>query len=295
MFSAKKMPTSKEEVIAMNTRTIYGRLELPFRRMSQDFGAYGLRTGGPIRLDPFINIDEFLMSQPTFPPHPHAGFSAVTYMLESSPGAFTNRDSLGDEVPIAPGALHWTQAARGMMHEEIPQVPGTICHGLQIFVNLKAEDKLTPPEVFHAEPAEIPEVIFEGAKVRVLAGSFGGKTSPLHKLRTPVTLLDVQLQPGAAVQIPWPSVQNAFALVLGGSGLSGDTELAEHTAVGFEHDGDTVELRAGNAGLHVIVAGGMPIAEPMAMGGPFVMNTPEQIREAEARFRRGEMGYLAPR
>ena len=81
-------------------------------------------------LDPFLMCDCFWMAQPFFPPHPHAGFSAVTYMLPESDGGFVNRDSLGHRNLIRPGALHWTEAARGVMHEEVPITPGLSCQGL---------------------------------------------------------------------------------------------------------------------------------------------------------------------
>lgn len=126
----------------MTQRRVVARTELVSHQVTPGFSSYGLRAGGPIELDPFLNLDDFTMSQPTFPPHPHAGFSAITYMFEDSPGAFVNRDSLGDRSLIEPGAFHWTQAARGMMHEEVPEHPGVRCHGLQMFVNLREVDKL---------------------------------------------------------------------------------------------------------------------------------------------------------
>lgn len=94
------------------------------------FTSYGLfdQLGS---LDPFINLTDFRMLLPYFPAHPHAGFSVMTYMFEDSGGAFINRDSYGDHSRIEPGALHWTQAGRGNQHEEVPEVPGEDCHGLQ--------------------------------------------------------------------------------------------------------------------------------------------------------------------
>ena len=125
--------------------------------MGTGFTSYGLRTTPDFPLDPFINLDDFRMSEPTFPPHPHAGFSAVTYMFEDSAGAFTNRDSLGDHSRIGPGSLHWTQAAAGMMHEEIPEQRGLVCHGLQMFVNLRSDHKNAAPRAFHVDAAAVPE------------------------------------------------------------------------------------------------------------------------------------------
>ncbi|WP_088318155.1 pirin family protein [Kineosporia sp. R_H_3] len=92
-------------------------------QVSPGFVEDTVQHGGPVTLDPFLSITDFRMSRPTFAPHPHAGFSAVTYMFRDSAGSFRNRDSLGDVSLIGPGDLHWTQAARGMMHEEIPTSP----------------------------------------------------------------------------------------------------------------------------------------------------------------------------
>ena len=100
---------------------------LPEHRMSAGFTARSLR--GLPGLDPFLNVDHFRMSEPTFPPHPHAGFSAVTLMFEDSPGSFTNRDSRGDRSVIGPGALHWTQAGSGMMHERSRSSAGSSATG----------------------------------------------------------------------------------------------------------------------------------------------------------------------
>jgi redox-sensitive bicupin YhaK (pirin superfamily) len=279
-------------------RTVQAVVELPLQRMSPSFRAYGLRSGGPIALDPFLHLDDFEMSEPTFPPHPHAGFSAVTYMFEDSEGAFVNRDSLGDRSIIGPGAFHWTQAARGMMHEEIPERRGARCHGLQMFVNLREADKLAAPRAFHVAASDVPEVSpSEGVRVRVLAGSFAGVSSPLTELLTAVTFLDVHLGPNATVEVDAPAADTAFVFVVGGRGhVDGEATVAlpAHSAAGFVGDGDRLRLVAGDDGLHVLVGVGTPIGEPVVFGGPFAMTNADALREANARFRRGEMGHLDP-
>lgn len=262
--------------------------------MGPGFTSYGLHDLPGFSLDPFLNLDDFRMSQPTFPPHPHAGFSAVTYMFEDSPGGFINRDSLGDRSRIGPGSLHWTQAARGMMHEEVPEVPGTLCHGLQMFVNLRAEHKAAPPRAFHVESAAIPVVSRSGVRIRVLAGQFG-EAATLEHLLTPILLLDVQLAAAARTRIPIAPAWRCFAMSVAGSGSAGPdrSELGAHDAVGFDDDGE-LELLAGDRGLHLLVAAGLPIGEPVVFGGPFAMTTREELAEARLRYARGEMGTLAP-
>lgn len=279
-------------------RSVRASTRLAEAQMGPGFSAHGLRHVDGVALDPFLSVDHFRMSQPTFPPHPHAGFSAVTYMFEDSPGGFTNRDSLGDVSRIGPGALHWTQAARGMMHEEIPERRGVVCHGLQMFVNLRADHKQAPPRAFHADAAAIPEVsVGAGTRVRVLAGSLAGARSPLDELLTPVLLLDVHLEPSARAHLP-VDAPSAFALGLAGAGVTGPAgaprDLDAHVALAFAADGDHLELEAGPAGLHVLIGAGHPIGEPVVFGGPFAMTTRRDVEAAHARFQRGEMGRLAP-
>jgi redox-sensitive bicupin YhaK (pirin superfamily) len=250
-------------------------------------------------MDPFLNLDDFVMSEPTFPPHPHAGFSAVTYMFEDSEGAFINRDSLGDRNRIEPGAFHWTQAARGMMHEEIPERAGVTCHGLQMFVNLREVDKEAPPRAFHLGSSAVPEVRpTPGARVRVLAGTLKGVSSPLSELLTPVHFFDVHLEPDAVLEVEASAEATAFGLVVKGDGVVGP-ELARrtvgaHDAVGFSNDGDRLRISGGKVGLQILVGIGTPIDEPVVFGGPFAMTNESALREAQLRFRRGEMRNLRP-
>jgi redox-sensitive bicupin YhaK (pirin superfamily) len=277
----------------VNPRRVASIVALPEHRMSPGFTARSLR-GFPVgALDPFLSIDHFRMSQPTFPPHPHAGFSAVTWLFEDSPGAFINRDSLGDRSRISPGSVHWTQAGRGMMHEEIPEVPGVESHGLQIFVNLSAEHKNAAPRAFHADV--LPVVTGPGWRAKVVAGQLGDVESPLRELLTPVRLLDVALDAGAQVVLPVEPGHTAFALSISGHGHAGPERAAlpAHSAVSFADDGDALVLSAETA-LRVVIGGGQPLREPVVFGGPFVMNRREEIEAAQGRFRRGEMGSLAP-
>jgi redox-sensitive bicupin YhaK (pirin superfamily) len=281
--------------VMSTVRTIEQRRALELQRMTPSFTSYGLRSTPSFSLDPFLNLDDFVMSEPTFPPHPHAGFSAVTYMFEDSAGAFLNRDSLGDRSRIEPGAIHWTQAARGMMHEEVPERRGEACHGLQMFVNLRDEHKRAAPAAYHAARAEVPEVRpTPGARVRVLAGAFGGVVSPLTKLLTPVTFLEIHLAPGALIQVDAPRAHNAFVMIVRGGGSVAGAAAKAHEALLFAHDGDFVRLEGGADGMQLLFGEGAPIGEPVAFGGPFVMTRPGDIVDARERFARGEMGSLAP-
>ncbi|HAJ46452.1 MAG TPA: hypothetical protein DCL54_07725, partial [Alphaproteobacteria bacterium] len=171
-------------------------------------------TGGG--MDPFLNIDVFAMDRPIFPPHPHAGFSALTYILPESPTGFRNRDSLGHDLTIRPGSLHWTTAGSGVMHEEVPLEQGKTALGLQIFVNLAIAKKRMAPGYLHLHAEDVPVVKSHGAAARVLLGESGGKPSPLNP-PTPVRMIDVALEPGAKFTQDLSATENAFVFVMSGA------------------------------------------------------------------------------
>lgn len=249
--------------------------------------------GGAVELDPFLALTDFHMTQPTFAPHPHAGFSAVTYMFRDSAGSFRNRDSLGDESLIEPGALHWTQAGAGMMHEEIPIEPGLDCHGLQLFVNLRSDHKLAEPRAFHVSATDVPVVdAAPGARVHVVVGSLGDVASPLEGLLTRVDLLDIDLAPGATVDLPVDPAHRVVALVVTGEVSIDGTSLPTHTVASLRGTSETLSLTAGVAGATVLLLAGTPIEEPVVFGGSFCMNSQSQIEDAQRRFRSGQMGSL---
>ena len=244
-------------------------------------------------IDPFLQIDRFRMSQPVFPPHPHAGFSAVTYMFEDSKGAFVNRDSLSqDSVLIHPGDLHWTQAGSGTVHEEVPAQVGTVCHGLQIFVNLAAKDKFSEPQAFHLSAADILVYEDAGGRVRVVMGEAFGLKSPLEPL-TSVTLLDVDIPADNEILHTVPSEHNAFVLVVKGEGSFGGQRLSTDQAGSFDSSGETISIQAGAQGLQYVLFAGRPFNEPIYAQGPFVMNSAAQIQQVHARYMAGKMGVLA--
>lgn len=268
-------------------------IQLEVRAMSPGFRSAGVRSGEGLDLDPFLNLDLFQMSAPTFPPHPHAGFSAVTYMLPESEGSFVNRDSLGDQRRITPGAIHWTQAGAGMMHEEVPVRSGTECRGFQIFVDMRDKDRA--PIAFHADAAAIPVIEREAATIRVVAGEFDGRTSPLRDLATPVRMLDITLSPAAHLVIDVAPGRNAFVF-----GIAGEVRCEGATIQGpgllrFEEGARRVLLEAGaGARWRGLFCCGEPLRQAVVWGGPFAMTSREQLDEARRRFRRGEMGHLAP-
>lgn len=246
-------------------------------------------------IDPFIILTEFWMPTAFFPPHPHAGFSVMTYMFPDSEGAFINRDSQGDHSRIEAGAIHLIQAGRGVLHEEIPETEGQVCHGLQMWLNHSSSDRLAEPKAMHVDSENVPEVRpDEQVLVRVLLGEYDG----VHAAITPlpeVTLLDVHLKPHSTFKYRVPAGNISFVMMREGRALLfGETLLEKTTAVKFSDDGDYIEISTAEEPAFLLLGTGKPFNEPTLFGGPFVMSNNEQMHETKVRYGRGEMGHLEP-
>jgi redox-sensitive bicupin YhaK (pirin superfamily) len=246
-------------------------------------------------LDPLVAIDHFNIRVPVFTPHPHAGFSAVTYLFEDSEGEFVNRDSLGHQFVAKPGAVIWTVAGSGIMHDEFPRERGKRSHGLQVFVNLAAAEKMQAPRVMFVDGPEVPVLERHGIRARVIAGAAGDVRS---KIEAPggVTFLDVKVDPGAAFDQALPPDWNVLVYVIEGSVLAGaeSSQLGALDAASFAADGDAVVLRATAEGARVVLIAGRPLRERVVSHGPFIMSSEEQIASAIERYRAGGMGRLEP-
>jgi hypothetical protein len=276
------------------TRTVQISLPAPMTPRTPGFSSAGARSRAGFDLDPFLNLDLFRMDRPTFPPHPHAGFSAVTLLLPDSPGSFRNRDSRGYDGPILPGGLHWTQAGSGILHEEVPTQPGIPGVGFQIFVDLPASHKLHPPAVFHVEPHEITSWQAEGVSATIYAGDPWGVRGPLPDMPTAVTLVLIDGKPGSQVVLPTLEGQRAFLFAIAGKASVGGTDVGEGRVSLFTDAGDPPTLIVGSTGFRALFAMGPPLHQPVVWGGPFAMTSEAEIRAAYARYQRGDMGTLAP-
>jgi len=242
---------------------------------------------------PVAALDHFRVRGRPFLPHPHAGFSAVTYVFEDSKAALRSRDSLGDDVVVEPGGIVWTEAGRGVMHEELPASDDEL-HGLQIFVNLSAKNKLAAPRMLRLDKSDAPERRSDaGDRVRVIVGSYENRSSPLVPLE-PFTLLDVELKRSFVFDLP--DAHSALVYVLDGELLvrAGEREqgAAGEQAVAMG-GGGRVTFEAVRP-AHFVLLAGAEIREPVLAHGPFIMNEMSQIEAAVARYRAGDMGRLAP-
>jgi len=246
------------------------------------------------QVSPVALFDDFRVSGRPFGPHPHAGFSQLTYVFPNSTGGLRSRDTLGNDLQIGAGGFVWTQAGNGMMHQEVPADPTKELHGLQIFVNLSAKNKFIPPQVLYLMPEQIPVWRSSaGAVVRMPVGSFADLHSPLSPAE-PILFLDIEL--GRDVDVDVPVDHNTLIYVRSGSAnihaRGHERAVARGHAIAFSGGG---QLRlSADAPANLIVLAGAAIHEPVVVGGPFIMNTASQIEDAFRRFRAGEMGHLAP-
>ena len=237
--------------------------------------------------DPFLMLDSFDSENPAdyvagFPTHPHRGIETVTYLVS---GRIEHEDSLGNRGVIGPGDSQWMCAGRGILHQEMPK-PSPRMLGFQLWLNLPAAEKLCEPSYLSIERGTIPVAEAEGARVRVISGRFGDAVgvTPRH---IPATLLDVELDPGASLTLPTPPEETAFVFLLLGDGLVAGSAVAEKTAA-LLGPGSRLTLAAGpEAGARMIFFSGRPLREPIAWGGPIVMNTREELEQAFDDLRTG--------
>jgi redox-sensitive bicupin YhaK (pirin superfamily) len=265
-------------------------------------------AGVPMRaLDPFVHMDQmgevdYAPGEPKGTPwHPHRGFETVTYMID---GTFAHQDSHGGGGLITNGATQWMTAGGGILHIETPPeelvVSGGLFHGIQLWVNLPAKDKMIPPAYQNLEADEVTLLSSAdgGALVRLIAGDLGGRRGP-GSTHTPMALLHATLSPGSLLELPWNPRFNALAYVLSGAGRAGSDRrrMQSGQLVAFG-PGDWVSFRneeranASSPDLELLILGGRPIGEPVEHYGPFVMNTRDEIVQALEDFEAGRLGTI---
>jgi redox-sensitive bicupin YhaK (pirin superfamily) len=279
---------------AMKPLTIQQRLQVQPMKHGTGFQAFGVR-GDYTLMDPYLMADHYRMSEPMFGPHPHAGFSAVTYMFDDAETGFSNRDSRGDSSAIRACDCHWTVAGAGVVHDEVPAENGKVAHGLQIFVNLAASDKHMQPDAIHILRDEMPRVVQAGgARVKVAFGAYDDGTqafSAVKPLPSEVTLLDVSLRADDSFRYVVPTGINAFALVISGEiNVSGEA-VTEAQAVALGRNGGALEFSA-TRDAQVALFLGKPFDEAVVRHGPFAMTHQGDINRAIADYQAGRMGSL---
>ena len=258
-------------------------------------------------LDPFIMMDqmgevEYAPGEPKGTPwHPHRGFETVTYIID---GIFDHQDNNGGGGRISNGDTQWMTAGAGILHIETPPeslvLSGGLFHGFQLWVNLPAAKKWSPPayQDVRAKDVALLSSTDGGALIRVIAGEVGGHFGP-GATQTPITLIHATLTAGAELRLPWRRDYNALVYVAAGLGYVGDehrpVRTGQSTVFG---DGDTIVVRAADSqetrspSLELFILGGAPINEPVAWMGPFVMNTKSEVLQAFEDFQKGLLGTI---
>jgi len=265
--------------------------------------------GNTDEFDPFLLLDDFRNDNPQdyragFPWHPHRGIETITYVLN---GAVEHGDSLGNRGTLGAGDVQWMTAGSGILHQEMPQGDerGRM-HGFQLWANLPASLKMSDPRYQDIVGRDIPEVVDDdGTRVRVICGSFWGKTGPVEGVAADPRYLDVWVPPRLRKTLPVESSRHAFAYVFEGSGsfrdasapravrtewvgdASGTPEFTGNRSLVLFDTGDEITVQAGDAGIRFLLVSGRPIAEPVAWRGPIVMNTEGELRRAYAELQDG--------
>ncbi|MDT8421626.1 MAG: pirin family protein [Desulfuromonadales bacterium] len=243
--------------------------------------------------DPFLLLDDFRSANPDhylkgFPWHPHRGIETITYVLL---GDVEHGDSLGNRGGIGSGDVQWMTAGSGIIHQEMPKGdPQGRMEGFQLWANLPAANKMIHPRYRDITALQIPTVTLDGGvEVKVICGRVGEVAGPVSDVMIEPQYLDVMVPAHAVFRHPTPAGHTLFAYVHGGTGqFDEDAErlLGNRSLVLFER-GDQVVVTAGEKPLRFLLVSGKPLNEPIAWGGPIVMNTQEELRLAFEEYRNG--------
>jgi redox-sensitive bicupin YhaK (pirin superfamily) len=256
-------------------------------------------TLGLNMVDPFLLVDEmgpvdYAPGQAVgAPDHPHRGFETVTYVLE---GEMQHEDSAGHRGALGPGDVQWMTAGAGIVHAEMPsariQEQGGRVHGFQVWVNLPARLKMSRPRYQEVSAARIPEGRSEDgrARVKVIAGEALGARAVIDT-HTPIIYQDWTLEDGADLITSVDSQQNGLAYVFQGAALVGET-VVKAGQLAVLGPGDVIRLRSQSAQARLLLLAGVPVAEPVARYGPFVMNEESELIQAVRDFQSGRMGEI---
>ncbi len=245
------------------------------------------------QFDPFLMMDDFRNEDPKkylsgFPWHPHRGIETITYMLE---GFVEHRDSMGNTGILAGGDVQWMTAGRGIIHQEMPggNAEGKML-GFQLWANLPASHKMMTPRYQDIPSKNIPVVVADnGTRIRILCGTVNGIQGPVKDIVIDPEYLDITVPASSIYLHPTRRGFTAFLYVIGGYGYTGpenETALSNETVVLFE-DGDQVRVTTEDDPVRFLFLSGKPIREPVAWGGPIVMNTREEVRQAFRDYEEG--------
>ncbi|MFC3052878.1 pirin family protein [Kordiimonas pumila] len=243
--------------------------------------------------DPVLQVDWFEMAGPTFPPHPHAGFSAVTYLFEDSGNGFINRDSMGNQCEIPAGAMHWSRASRGLVHEEFP-IPGKgPVKGLQIFINIPEAYQLDPPAAFHVPEDDMEPLVGEGwiSRVAVKGTTLAGDREALP---APVLIEETRIAGYKERAFDVPTGWGGLIILLEGTAtLMGGPELQAQQAIAFKaEENEQLVVKGASADVRFVIIAGKRTNQPAFQHGPLTMASAELLQGRLESLNRGEFGTI---
>lgn len=240
-------------------------------------------------LDPFLLLDEFSSNDPNdyiagFPPHPHRGFETITYILN---GKFRHEDSKGNKGFLEDGSVQWMTAGKGIVHSEMPEQSSGLLKGFQLWLNLPREKKFIEPTYNDIPSNKIPKINIPGGSIKVIAGSFKNIKGP-GEPHTKMSFYDILLEPNKDFSISIEDEWNGFCYVYEGQ-LNSNTILSSGS-LGVLSTKGIFQCTSGNKSSRFLLVSGEPLNEPVARGGPFVMNTKEEILQAFEDYKLGLLG-----
>ncbi|WP_420433566.1 pirin family protein [Hyphobacterium sp.] len=247
------------------------------------------------QIDPFLMLDNFHSDNPDdyiagFPPHPHRGFETVTYMFA---GRMRHKDNKGHEGVIEAGGVQWMTAAGGIVHSEMPEQEDGLMSGFQLWINLPRAEKMKPARYQEYAPDDIPVEARQGAVARIVAGKTStGVEGPVKNITVQPFLAEIVMKPNAVFEEALPAEHSAIVAVHDGAILLPRTGSEAPMAVaagelGVLGEGDLTRVEAGNEGARLLLIAAKPLREPVARGGPFVMNTQGEVRQAMLDYQSG--------
>lgn len=234
-------------------------------------------------LDPFLLLDFFNSKNPEdyikgFPWHPHRGIETVTYLIE---GEIEHGDSLGNKGVIKSGDCQWMTAGNGIIHQEMPEEKPYML-GVQLWINLSSANKMVEPRYEDITSKDIPEIEEEDVTIKIIAGEYKNTSGPGRGTSFEPVFMDVDIKGNGNFVYETDRDSTVFALLVQGEGnFSKEDETTYSTGTGILYDsGEKIEIQAGDKGVRFLLLSGNPIKEPIAWGGPIVMNTKEELRTA---------------
>lgn len=230
--------------------------------------------------DPFLMLDAFDSNNPDdytkgFPWHPHRGIETITYLIS---GDIEHGDSLGNKGSILDGECQWMTAGSGIIHQEMPK-PSPRMFGVQLWLNLPAKDKMVAPQYNGIVSGDIPVIEEDGRKIHIIAGTYNGKPGAVEGNYVKPLYLDVELNSGAEWSVAVEKDATLFIYILQGEGAfaaESDQFVSEKHAILF-NPGNKFTVKATDKGIRLLLMSGKPLKEPIAWGGPIVMNTREEL------------------